>query len=216
MKKISIGPIIGATGIAIGSLLWVSFGKGNPIPVPAYSVERVIDGDTFVTTEQQHIRVAAVEAPEMGVCGAEEAKEKLESLIFGKPVMLKVLYRDPYNRLVSMVYTKEGYVNEALMKQGFAYYQPRGKADNLQDLKKAGEYAREKQLGIFSISCTQIVNPKNPSCNIKGNTRNGNIYYMPSCGVYQNTVVQLYLGDQWFCSEKEAIAKGFRKPDQCK
>lgn len=216
MNRFTIGSILGATGIAISSILWVSFGKGNPVPVPAYTVQRVIDGDTFVTTESQYIRVAGIEAPEMGVCGAEEAKAKLESMILKKPVMLKVLYRDPYSRLVSMVYTQEGYVNEALLKQGFAYYQPRGKADNLTDLKKAGEYSREKQLGIFSTSCTQADNPTDPKCTIKGNTRNGNIYYMPSCGVYPNTVVQLYLGDQWFCSEKEAMKAGFRKPEQCK
>lgn len=29
------------------------------------------------------------------------------------------------------------------------------------------------------------------------------------------TKVQLYLGDVWFCSEKEAIKAGFRKPEQC-
>ena len=215
-KDSSVGSMAIAAGIVASSVLWVVFGKGKPpVPVPAYQVSRVIDGDTFVTTENQYIRIASIEAPEIDLCGGPEAKKALEEMILQKPLYMKVLFRDAFDRLVSQVYVGNNYVNEALIQKGYAYYLPRGSADTMTELKKAGETAREKEVGIFSNSCTQQTNSVNPSCNIKGNVRNGNIYYTSECGMYHNTIVQLYMGDRWFCTEVEAIASGFRKPKQC-
>ena len=54
------------------------------------------------------------------------------------------------------------------------------------------------------------------NCNIKGNvsTRNGNkkIYHCPNWRDYDKTQINYDEGDQWFCSEEEAIAAGFNKP----
>ena len=217
-KKTRAFPVKTAVGIAAaatGAVVWLAFGKGKLIPMQAYTVQRVIDGDTFVTAENQYVRVAGIQAPEMGFCGADEAKKELEKLVMGKPIYFKMIFSDQYNRMVSLVYTGDGYVNEEMLKKGYATYAPRTSTENLGDLKDAGAYAREHKLGIFSTECTQLTNPDSPSCNIKGNVRNGKIYYLPDCGVYHNTSVQLYMGDRWFCSEKEAIAAGFRKPAQC-
>lgn len=215
-NRLRIGVGIAAVGVAAASLFWITGEKGKAISVPAYEVLRVIDGDTFVTKEEQHIRVASTEAPEIDRCRDPEAKAALEQLIVGKPVYLKVVYRDPYQRLVSFVYTKNKFVNETMLENGYSYYSRSSPGEIGEDLKKATEKAREEKKGIFSDSCTQIVNKEKTSCNIKGNDRNGKIYYLPECGVYDNVTVQLYLGDRWFCTEKEAITAGFRKPGQCK
>jgi len=175
----------------------------------------VIDGDTFETKEKQHIRIASTESPELNQCGGKEAKEALESLIMNKPVYLKVTFRDPYQRLVSLVYADGKFINKEMLVRGYSYY-ARGTEGFSDELQGAGEVARTKKIGIFSDSCTQMTNKEKPSCNIKGNDRNGKIYYMPECGVYDNVMVQLYLGDRWFCNEKEAISAGFRRPEQCK
>ena len=103
-----------------------------------------------------------------------------------------------------------------MLENGYSYYSRSSPGEIGDDLKKATEKAREEKKGIFSDSCTQMVNKEKASCNIKGNDRNGKIYYVPECGVYNNVTVQLYLGDRWFCTEKEAIKAGFRKPEQCK
>lgn len=145
----------------------------------------------------------------------ERRRAALEKLVLGKPVYLKVVYRDPYQRLVSLVYTADKFVNEAMLSGGYSYYLRSSPGEIGKELKNATEKARQKKVGIFSNACTQMINLKKPSCNIKGNTRNGNIYYLSGCGVYDNVEVQLYLGDRWFCSEKEAVATGFRKPEQC-
>ena len=213
-RKVGIGATIVATG-AVAATLWLTGGSGKPVKVPAYSVIRVIDGDTFETAEHQHIRVASTEAPELDFCGGKEAKEALEKLVLDKPVYLKVVYRDPYQRLVSLVYTEDEFVNEAMLLGGFSYYLRSSPGETGEELKKATGEARQEKAGIFSEKCTQMTNKEKPKCNIKGNTLSDNIYYLPECGVYDNVEVQLYLGDRWFCTEKEAVATGFRKPQQC-
>ena len=54
-------------------------------------------------------------------------------------------------------------------------------------------------------------------CNIKGNVsmrNNGQwIYHCPNWRDYDRTEVNYDEGDRWFCSEEEAIAAGFRKPE---
>lgn len=215
-NKLRISAGIAAVGVAAASIFWITGGRGKALPVPAYEVARVIDGDTFVTKEEQHIRVASTESPELGMCGGQDAKDALEKLVLGKLVYLKVVYRDPYQRLVSFVYTQDKFVNETMLANGYSYYSRSSPGEIGDSLKKATEKARTVKKGIFSESCTQMVNKVKPRCNIKGNDRNGKIYYLPECGVYDNVTVQLYLGDRWFCSEKEAISAGFRKPGQCK
>jgi len=215
-RKLRIGVAIAAVASAAsGAYFLISTNINKPFPVPAYEVLRVIDGDTFETKEKQHIRVASTEAPELDQCGGEEAKEALERLIINKPVYLKVTFRDPYQRLVSLVYADGKFINKEMLSSGYSYY-ARGTEGFSDDLREAGDVAREKKIGLFSDSCTQSVNKKKPRCNIKGNDRNGKIYYTTECGFYDNVTVQLYLGDRWFCSEKEAINAGFRKPEQCR
>ncbi len=214
-KSFRIGAAVAAASVAAEAYFVLSAGA-KKIEVPAYEVARVIDGDTFETKEEQHIRIASTEAPELDQCGGPEAKKALESLIGGKPVYMKVVYRDPYQRLVSLVYTKDAFVNETMLSNGYSYYARGGLGEVGDKLKVATEKARDNKKGIFSDTCTQMVNKNKPSCNIKGNDRNGKIYYKPDCGVYDNVTVQLYLGDQWFCSEKEAVKAGFRRPEQCR
>ena len=213
--KIAITSVAAVAAAGAGGFL-LSSAKSKPFEVPAYYVERVIDGDTFVTKEKQIIRVASTEAPEMGLCGSQEAKKALERLIIGKPVYLKVLYTDPYRRFVSMVYTPDGLVNETMLRKGYSYLHRKTSEEDEKKLNEATNEARGKKRGIFGKTCTQDVNEKNPSCGIKGNIGTGKYYFTPSCGkYYDQTRVQLYLGDQWFCTEKQALSEGFRKSSQC-
>lgn len=201
---------------ASGTLWYLVSTQGVKIPVPSYRAIRVIDGDTFETEEKQVIRLASTEAPELDKCGGQEAKQQLEKLILGKPLYIKVVYQDPYHRQIGLVYSEKVFVNEAMLKSGSSYYYRASPGTIGKKLQQAGEFARKNQQGIFSSSCIQSVNPKQPQCNIKANIgRAGNIYYLPDCGVYPNVLLELYKGDQWFCTEAEAIKAGFRKPSQC-
>lgn len=204
-----------AATVAAGALMWLSFGPITRDHAPAYTVARVIDGDTFETTDKLKIRLSSADAPEMTRCGGPEAKAALERLISGKQVYLRVVFIDTYRRLVAMVYTDTINVNVAMLHQGYSYYS-RGTPGFDELLQHAIASARANHLGIHSESCTQWVNKTHPNCTIKGNiSTRGQIYYAPTCGIYPVVAVQLYQGDQWFCTEKEAEKAGFRKAVQC-
>lgn len=53
-----------------------------------------------------------------------------------------------------------------------------------------------------------------PECTIKGNisvTTGSKLYHLPGMEDYESTVIDQAKGEQWFCSESDAIAKGWRK-----
>lgn len=60
--------------------------------------------------------------------------------------------------------------------------------------------------------------PSGSSCEIKGNisSKQEKIYHMPGCGSYEKTVIDESAGEQWFCSEQEAVAAGWRKAGNCR
>lgn len=183
----------------------------------SYTVAEVYDGDTFVTAEKQKVRIAGVDAPELGLCGASEAKKTLEDMILNKKVQMKVIYKDPFFRLVSMVYVDDKFVNLEMLKSGWAYSHNVSR-ESASELLAASQESSKNKIGIFSTKCSQEINPTNLKCNIKGNRRSGTkdlIYHYPGCGQYTNTTVQLYLGDQWFCSIKEAEKAGYTKAQLC-
>ncbi len=206
-----------AAAVTSGTGYFVLKQQESSITIPAYTVAEVLDGDTFITVEGLYIRLAYINAPESELCGAVEAKNELKRLLLEKTVYLKILYRDQFQRLDSLVYTNEGLINLLMVQKGLAQYRLAGKnSPESNQLKLEGSIARNNKLGIYSDKCTQDQNLKNPKCNIKGNAGQiKNHYYYPGCGNYDNTIVQLYLGDQWFCTRQEAEKAGFQKATFC-
>lgn len=208
---------VSAVALAASGALWFITGaNGIKIPVPSYRAMRVIDGDTFETEERQLIRLTGIDAPEIENCDGKEAKEALSKLILDKNLYVKVIYRDSGMRLISHVYNIKGSVSVQMLRAGMAYNLGTGVKDPA--LGKAADEARKEKLGIYSSKCTQETNPNSKTCVIKGNIRTeglGKIYHFPDCGQYNNTVVELYKGDQWFCTEKEAQKAGFTRGSDC-
>jgi micrococcal nuclease len=201
---------------ASGALWYITGANGLKIPVPSYRAMRVIDGDTFETDERQLIRLTGIDAPELANCDGKESKETLEKLILNKNLYVKVIYRDSGMRLISHVYNDQGLVSVQMLRAGMAYNLGTGVDDPA--LGKAAELARQEKLGIYSSKCTQEKNPENKTCVIKGNIRSrggDKVYHFPGCGEYNQTVVELYKGDKWFCTEKEAQKAGFVKGSDC-
>lgn len=203
---------IAATGAA-AAVLGLGFWASKAV----YTVKSVIDGDTFVTTEDQYIRLDNIDAPEIGRCGSDESKKYLEKLVLNKKVFLKVSYLDGH-RLIASAYTLDGNVAANMLKSGMAISLNKS---NTNEVKKEGfteisSNARNKKIGVFSDKCTQEKNSENPKCAIKGNvSKYGKFYRTPDCSQYKITILQLYLGDQWFCTEKEAQKAGFTKSPDC-
>ena len=213
-KKIIAGALVTAA-IATAGWWTISSGKSKII-VPTEVASHIIDGDTFLTQSGQMIRLSNLNAPEAGMCGSDEATEELKSLLTDKPLYQKVIFVDSYKRLVSLVYSPDGSVNEAMLRSGWVRFDS-GNGPEKEKFQTARQHAIDHKLGIYSEKCLST-KPDRPGCDIKGNNRNGNdekIYTLPGCPNYPQTILQKDLGDRWFCTESEAIKAGFKRSGNC-
>lgn len=177
----------------------------------------VIDGDTLVLAGQVRIRLRSLDAPELTNCGGPEAKAELEKWVLGKKVEIKEKVVDQQARPMAFVYIDEVLVNLKMLESGWVRFHSDSSSVR-QLLKEAGNKAKENSLGIFSPKCYQKTNPDNPKCKIKGNLdkdANRKIYYFPGCAQYEFTIVEKDLGEDWFCTEKEAQKAGFVRAETC-
>lgn len=92
------------------------------------SVSRVIDGDTIVLSDGREVRYIGIDTPEtkdprrpVG-CFGQEAYLKNLDLVGGKNVTLvkDVSDTDKYGRLLRYVYVGEIFVNDYLVREGYA------------------------------------------------------------------------------------------------
>lgn len=184
----------------------------------SYLVRRVLDGDSFIIGIDETIRLANIDAPELEFCLGEEAKRRLEELILNKRVRIAPEGKDYFKRILAFVYLPDGrLVNEVLLQEGLGRYD-RQKTKLKERMKAAAKKAREEKVGIWSPKCYQLENPENPECNIKGNIdkqTGKKFYHLPECLEYSRVVVELNMGEQWFCSEEEAKKAGYRKAGSC-
>ena len=89
---------------------------------------KVIDGDTIVIEGGQHVRYIGIDAPEIrrdkqpAECFGPEAAAKNRELVENKVVVLEkdVSDKDKYGRLLRYVWLDDFFVNEQLVKEGFA------------------------------------------------------------------------------------------------
>lgn len=179
-----------------------------------FLVTRVRDGDTIVLNDNQVIRLANLNAPEYNACGGQESKDFLEKLVIGKKVSLKGLGYDEYNRTLGLVYLKGQSLNHLLISSGWADYDSNFKQDR-ELLSQAAQGAKQNRVGIYSLCRSQT--PPKENCLIKANNNHGQkTYFLPNCSNYKGTSVDIDKGDQWFCTEKEALQADFKKSGDCR
>lgn len=188
-----------------------------------FRVLEVIDGDTFKikdNNENRRVRLIGVDAPEIGKCLGQEAKDKLTKLVLGKDVALTDQFSDPYGRIMANVFVNNQYVNNEMLILGLGrmdYYENPYR----DELKNAYGEARTKKLGLFSGICLSTVPPKSSTgvfCTIKGNIDDNTgkkYYFLTTCKNYSQVTIDLSTDDQWFCSEEEAVTAGFIKSTTC-
>jgi len=110
------------------------------------TVARVIDGDTFVLKNEERVRLIGIDTPERGERCFEEAKNRLQELVFGKDVLLykDKSHRDKYGRIVRFAYVDGIFVNLVLVEEGFAKSFEFAPDNSLADLfREAEETATE-------------------------------------------------------------------------
>lgn len=180
----------------------------------------VTDGDTFVTEDKSIIRFDTLDAPELANCGGPEAKAALEKIILNQKVHLDTQARDVNGRQVASVWIGNTWVDEQLLKTGWVAYSS-STVDTKHVLQNIDRFNKANNIGIYNKTCTQFTNPDNPKCNIKGNivgewnNRGDKVYHLPGCKQYSTTRIEKWRGEQWFCSEKDALKSGYTKSGGC-
>lgn len=182
------------------------------------TVTEVHDGDTFTLKNGDRVRLLGIDAPELGNCGATESANLLKSLVLGKTIKITDEKRDNYGRRMGLIWTSSTLINEKMLKDGWAKpnYDPNLESETL---KTAYKYASENKLGLYSSLCKKV-NPTPPSknCAIKGNidkATGDHFYHLTTCPHYNQIVLDLDIGEQFFCTEKEAKEAGFTIASEC-
>jgi endonuclease YncB( thermonuclease family) len=181
------------------------------------SVVGVIDGDTLVLEGKSKVRLRYVDAPELEYCGGLDAKSYLEKLVVGKKVRIEDQIPDQYGRGMALVYQGNTLVNKKMLESGWVRYH-HDTSSQTDELKTAVEEAKNERRGIYG-TCQSKDAPDNLKCVIKGNidtNSDARKYYLPDCAQYKFTIVEKDIGENWFCTEKEAIAAGYTKAKTCK
>jgi len=129
-----------------------------------FRVSRVIDGDTIVLSDGEHVRYLGIDAPETHVLRdghwidapkpfGPEAAEFNRRMVEGKIVRLEydVERYDKYNRTLAYIYVDDKFVNAELLKEGYACVfnkSPNVKyADEFVNLQREARLARRGMWG---------------------------------------------------------------------
>ena len=114
-------------------------------------VVRIADGDTvtiLVGDHQVRIRLFGIDAPERGQDYSRKSKEALADLVFGKEVRVIVRDKDRYGRTVGDIYVGDTFVNEKMVKDGWAWnYARYSKSKHYAELERE---AREAKKGLWA------------------------------------------------------------------
>lgn len=163
--------------IIVLTVIQLIFGKNNPLPktslfptnIPTPTifigekqtvlVTRVVDGDTIEIEGKQKIRYIGVNSPELHdprrpiECFGQTAADENKRLVEGKEIFIQrdVSEVDKFKRLLRYVWVGEIFINDYLVRQGFAQvstFPPDVKYQ--QQFLEAQKEAQENKRGLWS------------------------------------------------------------------
>ena len=194
---------------------------------------RVVDADTIIL-DKEKVRLSGIDAPETSQlclnerdesysCG-KKATQELIQLIDStdtKSVECKYSGSDKYGRFIGNCWVDGIYINAWLVKNGWAMAYRQYSNEFVEEEIEA----KKKKVGIWSgvfiepwkwrkgtrLSFKEILMLE--GCPIKGNISSSGekIYHVPGGQYYGRTKITKTKGEKWFCSEKEALSRGWRK-----
>lgn len=152
--------------VPVSSQVMPAISKNTPTQVPLINdqevlVTKVIDGDTIEIEGGKTIRYIGIDTPETKhpqkelQCFGKEASEKNRELIGGKKIRLEkdISETDRYGRLLRYVYINDVFINDYLVRQGYAFaatFPPDVKYQ--QQFSQAQQEARENKRGLW-VTC---------------------------------------------------------------
>ena len=79
-------------------------------------VETVLDGDTFRLNTGETVRLAEVDAPQVGSAAYAQAFEKLKQLVEGKAILYDQRTVDNQGHIVADVWVNSFYINDEMYR----------------------------------------------------------------------------------------------------
>lgn len=145
-----------------------------------FTVARVINGKSFITTSGDTVRLASIEAPNVqeestpmhhgrpGEPLGEEAKQALSALISGEKIRIDYNpgKRDRHNRLLGQVYDEKGrWIQGEMLKEGWAmvYSFSDDPHDIIERMLVAEKEARNAGRGLWVHPYYRIITPDEAS-----------------------------------------------------
>ena len=129
--------------------LWLSAAGSQTL---TGTVVVVHDGDTFTVqrgSSLYKVRLAEVDAPEMGQVFGQQARRFTEKMVLGRRVRVDVVMIDRYDRRVGTVIVEDGRVlNEELVHAGLAWYYRVSPVKNPR-LQRLEQGAFQNRLGLW-------------------------------------------------------------------
>ena len=137
---------------------------GATITTEVIQANRIIDGDTLETTSGQKIRMLGINTPESSMPFSEEATDFLTNSVKDKSIQIESYGTDKYGRTLAYIFVDNKNINKELLVNGLAtlYYYEHD--DHYSELKKAEEFARLNQKGLWKKSpnsnCLELIKLK--------------------------------------------------------
>jgi micrococcal nuclease len=130
------------------------------IPKEKALVAKVFDGDTVLLTDGRHVRYLGIDTPEMGKeggknqCFALEAKHINEQMVQNQEIEMEKDQedKDKYGRLLRYIWVDNVFVNEFMLRQGFARFDvfPQN-ARYREEFRQAAEEAKRDKRGLWQV-----------------------------------------------------------------
>lgn len=111
----------------------------------------VHDGDTITVLTQDNvqykIRLANIDAPELGQPFVQKAKQVLSDFVYNHPVYIKEHGEDRYGRVIGTVLKGNDNVNRLMVRYGYAWAYRQYLNDNV--ILNLETYAQQQKVGIW-------------------------------------------------------------------
>lgn len=142
-----------------------------------YAVTTIIDGDTLILENQQRVRIAFIDTPELGYKKRKQqyfsitAKKFIADTVLGNKVTLQqIVANDRYKRLVAIVTLRDGRdLGALLIQKGMAFVYPHGAKHSsyINELGKMQKKAMDTRVGMWNKVIAHFKN----AGNVIGNRR---------------------------------------------
>jgi len=128
-----------------------------------FYVSKVTDGDTFVLSNGDKVRMIGINAPENKDIYGKESKHYLEEIILNKSIILKKdefgSDKDRYGRLLRYVFNVDIDINKKMIEEGYAFAYLTYNFEKANQYKLAQLSAKRLQKGMWgSDEVSAIVN----------------------------------------------------------